>query len=166
MLSISRIVHMCVCLCVCLFTFEVQFKCLFAPTSWSWMSKKFRYQESLGKSNEKKWSQIWTFLLGSGQRKKKLVFCADFAIQNMVETTLPDGLETSGQRVYRYFGISLDIFEFLPFGWSFLFFKKIVFFAILGPPYCGIGATIRIGREILCLQYAGFFNSFWTIYAI
>ena len=28
---------------------------------------------------------------------------------------------------------------------------------ILGPPYCGIGATIRIGREILCLPYAGFF---------
>ena len=28
---------------------------------------------------------------------------------------------------------------------------------ILGPPYCGIGATIRIGREILCLPNAGFF---------
>ena len=28
---------------------------------------------------------------------------------------------------------------------------------ILGPPYCGIGATIRIGREMLCLPYAGFF---------
>ena len=27
---------------------------------------------------------------------------------------------------------------------------------ILGPPFCGIGATIRIGREILCLLYAGF----------
>ena len=30
-------------------------------------------------------------------RKKK----ADFALQNMVETMLPVGLETSGQRVYR-----------------------------------------------------------------
>ena len=28
---------------------------------------------------------------------------------------------------------------------------------ILGPPYRGIGATIRIGREMLCLLYAGFF---------
>jgi hypothetical protein len=27
---------------------------------------------------------------------------------------------------------------------------------ILGPHYCGIGATIRIGREMLCLPYAGF----------
>ena len=27
-------------------------------------------------------------------------FCADFALQIMVETTLPDVLETSGRRVY------------------------------------------------------------------
>ena len=39
----------------------------------------------------------------------------------------------------------------------FPFFKKFGFFGILGPPYCGIGATIRIGREMLCLPYAGFF---------
>ena len=35
--------------------------------------------------------------------------------------------------------------------------KKIVFFGVLGPPYCGIGATIRTGREKLCVPYAGFF---------
>ena len=40
-----------------------------------------------------KWSKI--------AAQKKLVFYADFALQNMVETTLPDGLETSFQRVYR-----------------------------------------------------------------
>ena len=40
----------------------------------------------------------------------------------------------------------------------FLFFRKIGFLGILGPPYCGIGATIRIGREMLCLPYAGFFT--------
>ena len=32
---------------------------------------------------------------------KKVSFFGDFALQNMVETTLPDGLETSGQRAYR-----------------------------------------------------------------
>ena len=37
-------------------------------------------------------------------------------------------------------------------------FKKIGFLGILGPPYCGIGNTIRIGREMLCLPYAGFFT--------
>ena len=41
----------------------------------------------------------------------------------------------------------------------FLFSKKIGFLVILGPPYCGIGATIRIGREMLCLPYAGLFEN-------
>ena len=49
------------------------------------------------------------------------------------------------------FGISLDVFEFFCFGLFFPFFKKIGFLGILG-----IGATICIGREILCLPYAGF----------
>ena len=35
-----------------------------------------------------KWSKI--------SKQKKNVFLADFALQNNVETTLPDGLETSG----------------------------------------------------------------------
>ena len=35
------------------------------------------------------------------RRAKKSNFFADFVLQNMVETTLPDGLETSGRRVYR-----------------------------------------------------------------
>ena len=32
---------------------------------------------------------------------QKKFFLADFALQNMFETTLPDGLETSGRRAYR-----------------------------------------------------------------
>ena len=40
-----------------------------------------------------------------------------------------------------------------------MFFKKIGFRGILGPPYNGISATIRIGREMLCLPYAGFFSA-------
>ena len=39
----------------------------------------------------------------------------------------------------------------------FPFFKKIGFRGILGSPSYGIGATICIGREMLCLPYAGFF---------
>ena len=35
-------------------------------------------------------------------------------------------------------------------------FQKIGFWGILGPPSYGIGAIIRIGREMLCLPYAGF----------
>ena len=33
--------------------------------------------------------------------KKSFFLCAGFALQNMVETKLPDGLETSVQRAYR-----------------------------------------------------------------
>ena len=62
MLSISQNVHMFVCLSVCLsvceFTFEVPFESLFAHTSQSQMSNIFRDSESLGKNNERKWSQI------------------------------------------------------------------------------------------------------------
>ena len=80
----SKCPYVClsVCLFVCLFTFEVPFNGLFAPTSRSRMSNIFRDTESFGKSNGKKWSQIWTFLFGSGlklPRKKKFFFCADFA---------------------------------------------------------------------------------------
>ena len=71
MLSISRNVHMFICLFVCVFTFEVPFKRLFTPTSWNLMSNIFRYSESLGKSNGKKWSQIWTFLFGSGLKSPR-----------------------------------------------------------------------------------------------
>ena len=39
--------------------------------------------------------------------------------------------------------------------------QKIQILGIHGPPYCGIGATIRIGQEMLCVPYAGFFSSFF-----
>ena len=72
------------------------------------------------------------------------------------EAYFVDGLENSGRRVIANFGISLDVFEFFSFGCFFRFSKKIGFSGILGPPYCGISATFRIGREIQCLRYAGF----------
>ena len=96
---------MSVCLSVCLFVpfHVVDFEAYLAPTSWSQMSKILRDSESLGKSAGKKWSQNWTLLLGISLKspREKKVFFDDFALQNMVETMLPDELETSGQRVYR-----------------------------------------------------------------
>ena len=53
------------------------FKRLFVPISRSPMSKLFWYSESLKKSNGKKWSQIWTFLLKNGVKlplRKKSFF--------------------------------------------------------------------------------------------
>ena len=65
-------------LSVCLFTFKVPLNGLFAPTSRSRMSNIFTDSESLGKSNGKMWSQIWTFLFEncrqSRHEKKNLHF--------------------------------------------------------------------------------------------
>ena len=46
--------------------------------------------------------ELFCYEVGLDRRVKKIVF-ADFALQNIVETTLPNGLETSGKRVYHYF---------------------------------------------------------------
>ena len=49
--------------------------------------------------------RIEHFWLGSGlklpHKNNVFFFVADFALQNMVETALPDGLETHGRRVDR-----------------------------------------------------------------
>ena len=69
--SVCPCVRLSVCVCV-------HFNGLFAPTSRSRMSNTFRDSESLGKSNRKKWSHIWTFLFENCQkspRKKKFLFC-------------------------------------------------------------------------------------------
>ena len=93
--SVCPCVRVSVCPSVCLFTFEVPFNGLFAPTSQSWMSTIFRDSESLGKSNRKKWSQIWTFLLENClqlSRKKKVfssLFSVFFGFQSFLTVFLP-----------------------------------------------------------------------------
>ena len=103
--SSSRDVRMRVCLCVCLSVCVsvpfrvVYFEAHFAPTSRSRMSEIFRDSESLGKSAGKKWSQNWTFLLGSGlklPRKKKFFFVADFALFCVEELVLSPSYYTRG----------------------------------------------------------------------
>ena len=59
------------------------FKRLFAPTTWNQMSKLFKFSESLGKSNVKRWSQIWKLFLIKGvklQRNFLVCFSANFAL--------------------------------------------------------------------------------------
>ena len=72
MLSISRNVHMFVCVFVCLFVCVFTFEVPFNG-----------------------------LFAPTSRSLMSNIFFADFALQNMVETTLPDGLETSGRRVYR-----------------------------------------------------------------
>ena len=59
------------------FPLVTPFELFFAPTPQSPISKLFRFSKSLGKSNEKRWSQIWILLLIKGvklQRNKRLIF--------------------------------------------------------------------------------------------
>ena len=87
-----------------------------------------------------KWSKIAV--------QKKLVFCW------FCRTKHVENHASRWMRGYiANFGISLVVFEFLRFWWFFTFFKKFGFWGILDPPYRSIGATIRIGREMLCLPY-------------
>ena len=82
----SKCPYVClfVCVSVRLFTFEVPFNGLFAPTSRSQISNILRHSESLGKSNWKKWSPIWTFLVWKWSKiaapKKKYFFCCWFCL--------------------------------------------------------------------------------------
>ena len=78
---------MSLCLFVCLsirHTFSHRFIDIFAPTSWSEMSKLFKCSESLRRSNGKNLSQIWKLLLIKGvklpHRKKLFCFVANFAL--------------------------------------------------------------------------------------
>ena len=60
----------CVSVCPSHFVHSV---CTSSPSQ-SPMSKLFRYSEPLGKSNAKKWSQIWTFLLKNGLKSPRQFF--------------------------------------------------------------------------------------------
>ena len=90
-------------------------------------------------------------------------FLADVALQNMVETKVPEGLETSAQTAYHLFWNISRCFWVFAFQMIFPFFQIFGFWGILGQPYCGIGATIWIGREMLCLPYAGLLCTFWVL---
>ena len=57
------------------------FKPLFTPTSWSLMSKLFRFSESLGKINGKKLSQIWKVLLKNGIKSPRIYLFIFFFFQ-------------------------------------------------------------------------------------
>ena len=169
-----------VCLCVCVFTFGVPFKRLFPPLPKVGCPIILEFRNPWGKVMERSGLIFEHFCLKIVKNRRAFffVFFADFALQIMVETTLPDGLETSGQRAYRKFwhisrrfwvfafcsifsvfqknrvfgyswstrkprfpmdwrplvegridnfGIFLNIFEFLRFGWFFPLKKKLGF---------------------------------------
>ena len=91
-----------VCVSVRVFTFEVPFNGLLPPLPEVGCPIFLEIQNPWGKVMERSGLTFEHFRLEvvQNRRAKKSLFLAAFALQNMVETTLPDGLETSGRRVY------------------------------------------------------------------
>ena len=103
------------CPSVYVFTFEVLLKRLFVPTSQSQMSNIFRDSESLRKSNGKKWSQIRTFVFGSGlklPRKKSLFFCGFCLTKHGGKPHFPMDYRPLVEGLIANFSISLDFLTF------------------------------------------------------
>ena len=102
MLSISQNVRLSVCLCVCSllrYRFNV-----FLPLLLKVRCPIFlEIRNPWGKVLKEVVSDLYIFVwkLCKIAALKKVCIFADFALQNKVETTLPDGLETSGWRAYR-----------------------------------------------------------------
>ena len=103
-MSICLSVRLFVRLSVRVFTFEVPFKRLFAPPLPEVGCPIFlEIRNPWGKIMERTGLRFEHFCLKIvyNRRTKKSFFCLLIIVQNMVETTLPVGLETSGQRAYR-----------------------------------------------------------------
>ena len=100
MLSISRNVRLSVCLsvrvCVCSLL-RYRLTVFLPPLPEVGCPIFLEIRNPWGKVMER--SGVWKWSKIAAQ--KKVCFLADFALQNMVKTTLPNGLETSGRRVYR-----------------------------------------------------------------
>ena len=77
---------------------------------------------------------IFVWKLSKIAAHNKVYFFADFALQNMVETTLPDGLETSGRGYIANIGISLGVLSFCVLDDFFRFSKKLCFLLFLVHP--------------------------------
>ena len=74
------------CPYVCTSHFLTPLNDLFAPTSWSPISKLFKFSESLGKSNGEKWSQLWKYFLIKGKKllgQKKFFYWFFFLIYSL-----------------------------------------------------------------------------------
>ena len=97
---------------------------------------------------------VWKWFKIAGQ--KTIVFRLILSYKSWWKPRFPMDQRPLVEGHIANVGIPLDVFEFLQFIWFFPFFKNFGFLGILGPPYCGIRATIPIGREMLCLPYAGF----------
>ena len=105
MLSISQNVRLSACVSVCLSVCSLlryRLTVFFPPLPKVGCQIFLKIRNPWGKVMERSVLTFEHFCLEAVKNcRAKKVFFADFALQNMVETMLPYGLETSGQRAYR-----------------------------------------------------------------
>ena len=67
-----------------------------------------------------------------------------------------------------FFGISVNVFEFLQFGWFFPFFKKKWFLGILGPSGNNASRWIRVlwSKGVLLISRRFWVYAFWMIFSV
>ena len=139
MLSISRNVRLCVCPSVCPFVCSLlryRLNFFLPPLAEIGCPIFLEILNPWGKVMERSGlrCEYFCFKIVKNCRAKKMFFFADFALQNMLETTLPDGLETSGRRAYRLFWHISRRFWVFAFWMIFLVFQKKLVLGILGSP--------------------------------
>ena len=144
--------------------FKIMIQTSFCPPSRSLMSKLFRFSESLGKSNAKKWSEIWKLLLiksVKSPRRKKLfmdVFfffiCSLWSPLSKIQCPNFLDFKIPWEKVMKK--VASDLKLLLSKGVK---LKRDFLFDFFGDfflNFFGIGASYHIGREMLSLLYAGF----------
>ena len=121
-LADSFIESRCPCVCGRVPFCLVYFEAYFAPTSRSRMSEIFKDSESFGKSDGKKWSQIWTFVFVSSiksPREKISFFVCWFCLTKHGGNHASRWIRDLWSKGISLILASLDVFEFLRFGWFF-----------------------------------------------
>ena len=101
-LSVRRSVHLCVCPSVCSLLRD-RLNVFLPPLPEVECPIFLEIRNPWGKVMERSGLRLEHFCLEVVLNcdAKKVCFLADFALQNMVETTLPNGLETLGRKAYR-----------------------------------------------------------------
>ena len=150
------VVAMSLCLCVCpLFMYQI----LRPPLPEFGCPKFLEIRNPWGKVLERNGlrSEYFCREVVQDRRVKKSLFLLILPYKTWWKPRFPIDQRPLVKGYIANFGISLDVFEFFRFDYFFGFNFFFGFLCILGPPYCGIGANIRISQEIQCLPYAGFF---------
>ena len=114
--------------------------------------------EFLGKSNGKKWPYIWKLLLIKGVKLQRIYFFFLFFFDKLrlkYSLIIKSILQGSGgytARIRRFYNKDYEVIQQ---GYTTRIMRLLAGIFV-------ISVNIRIGWDMLCLPYAGFFSSSWS----